>query len=87
MNIDTINRNWMDKLNDKANLYEDNKLPIIDFSNDELHYLIYWNWGYSGVSTAADTINAKNELIARGIEYNEARAEEINNIVEEIGLY
>jgi hypothetical protein len=84
MNIDTINRNWIDKLHDKANLYEDNKLPIIDFSDTELHYLIYWNWGYSGVSTAADTINAKNELIARGIEYNEELAEQINELCEEL---
>lgn len=81
-----ITRDWAGKLNDKANLYEDNKIPIIDFSNDELQYLIYWNWGYSGVSNAADTINAKNELIARGLEYNESRAEEINRLLEEIGV-
>ena len=78
-----ITREWLNELQDKANLYEDNKIPIIDFDNDQLQYLIYWNWGYSGVAEAADTINAKNELIARGLEYDAKRAEEISELCEE----
>jgi hypothetical protein len=80
-----MNKDWLDNLNDKANLYEDNQIPIKEFSNSELHYLIYWNWGYSGVSSAADTINSIKELKARGIDYNEKLAEEINELTE--GLY
>jgi hypothetical protein len=82
--MDTINKQWIENLNNKANLYENNKIPLVDFSNSELQYLIYWNWGYSGVSAAADTINAKNELIARGLEYNETIAEQINELAEEL---
>jgi hypothetical protein len=81
--MDTINKQWIVNLNIKASLYENNKIPLVDFSNSELQYLIYWNWGYSGVSAAADTINAKNELIARGLEYNETIAEQINELAEE----
>jgi hypothetical protein len=81
--MDTINKQWIENLNNKANLYENNKIPLVDFSNSELQYLIYWNWGYSGAYAAADTINAKNELIARGLEYNETIAEQINELAEE----
>jgi len=82
---DTINSDWVNRLHDKANLYEDNKIPLKEFTDSELYFLIYWNWGYSGVSSAADTINSIKELKARGIEYNEALAEEINELTE--GLY
>jgi hypothetical protein len=82
--MDTINKQWIENLNNKANLYENNKIPLVDFSNSELQYLIYWNWGYSGVSASDYTINAENELNARGIRYNENIAEQINELAEEI---
>ena len=80
--MDIINKQWIKNLNDKANLYENNKIPLVDFSNSELQYLIYWNFGYSGITTSDYTINAENELNARGIRYNEALVEEINEKAE-----
>jgi len=79
---DIINSEWIIKLDQMVEDYIHNKIGILDFSNDQLQYLIYWNFGYSGITTSDYAINAENELNARGIKYNEALVEEINEKAE-----
>lgn len=77
-----INQEWLETVNNKADLYQDNQIGILDFSNDELQYLIYWNFGISGAWETDWTRNAKAELKARGLEYSETRANEIESLAE-----
>lgn len=79
----TINKEWLEEVNNKADLYENNRIGILDFSNDELQYLIYWNFGVSGAWETDYSRNARAELIARGLEYSQARAEEIDALAEQ----
>lgn len=82
---DKINSNWVDRIERLADELEQGNNKIISkFSEDQLHYLIYWNFGYSGISTSDYTIMCENELTARGIRYNEKLAEEIVNKTEEL---
>lgn len=82
---DKINSNWVDRIERLADeLEQGNNKVISKFTEDQLHYLIYWNFGYSGISTSDYTIMCENELNARGIRYNEKLAEEIVNKAEEL---
>ena len=81
---DTINTEWLITTNNMAYNLENGLNNITDFSNDQLHYLIYFNWGYSGPSITNMTIDAENELTARGLAYNDELAEEIVNKAEEL---
>lgn len=74
---DTINTEWLITTDNMANDYESGINKISDFSNDQLHYLIYCNWGYSGPSITDMTNDAENELTARGLAYNNELAEAI----------
>lgn len=81
--MDIINREWLNKVNDIAEAYENGRAGIIDFSNDQLQYLIYWNFGYSGCSESDYSKNCRAELIARGLEYSEEHAESIEALAEQ----
>ena len=81
---DTINTEWLITTNNMANNLENGLNNITDFSNDQLHYLIYFNWGYSGPSITDMTNDAENELIARGLAYNNELAEAIDQLCEEL---
>ena len=83
--MDNITEFWLIRTDELATQYElnnDNKL-LEQFSNDQLHFLIYWNWGYSGVYTAPETKAAEAELIRRGEEYNQEYAQLIVDKSEE----
>jgi len=81
---DIINEQWMKHLENTITLYENSIATIKDFSNDQLNYLIYWNFGFSGPSLNNDTKAAVNELKRRGVEYDEKRVEKINELSEEL---
>ena len=80
---DNINENWLNKTDELADLFERGEISIEQFSNDQLHYLIYWNFGVSGVHIMPETILAEKELEYRGEPYNEEYAELINAAAEE----
>ena len=83
--MDTINKEWLDATEVLANKYEnDNSVGLSEFSDDQLHYLIYWNWGYSGPVVVNETKEAEAELIRRGRTLNDDRAVEIVDITEEL---
>lgn len=79
---DTINTEWLITTDNMALDYENGLNNITDFSNDQLTYLIYFNWGYSGPSITHMTNAAENELAARGLAYNNELAEVINELAE-----
>ena len=79
---DTINTEWLITTNNMAYNLENGLNNITDFSNDQLHYLIYFNWGYSGPSITDMTIDAENELIGRGLAYNNELAQAIDELAE-----
>ena len=83
---DTINKDWIIKTNELADQLENtsNNQLIKQFSNDQLQYLIYWNWGYSGIGYSYETVLSEEELKSRGLEYNETLADEINELCEEV---
>jgi len=70
-----INKEWLINTNNLADRYDAGEISITEFSNDQLQWLIYWNWGYSGAFAAPETKTAEYELIARGNEYNQEYAE------------
>jgi hypothetical protein len=87
MNItDKINLTWVDKIERLADKLErgEKVYALSNFTNDQLHYLIYWNFGYSGIATSDYTIVCEDELNSRGIRYNEKLAQLIVDKVEEL---
>ena len=72
-----INKEWLINTNDLADRYDAGEISINEFSNDQLQWLVYWNWGFSGITTAKQTEAAENELIARGCPYNQELAEQL----------
>ena len=80
--MDIINREWVHNTNIIAEEYENGRVGIIDFTNDQLQYLIYWNFGYSGCSESDYSKNCRAELIARGLVYDETRATNIDALAE-----
>jgi len=85
MNItDKINLTWVDKIERLADKLERGDKVISNFTNDQLHYLIYWNFGYSGITTSDLTIACEDELNSRGIRYNEKLAQLIVDKAEEL---
>lgn len=74
----TFDYDWLTEMNVMANKAENDHSNIKFMTNEQLCYLVYWNWGYSG-SNVLVTKAAINELAVRGIEnYNE-----IGEMVEE----
>ena len=82
--MDTINKEWVIETSDLADLYEEKVIELDKFTDDQLHYLIYWNWGYSGPVTVNETKESEAELIRRGRPFNVDRAVEIVDITEEL---
>lgn len=72
---DTINENWLIRVDELANKLEQKDITIDRFTDDQLTYLIYWNFGCSGISIMPETEMAELELIKRGNPYNEEYAE------------
>jgi hypothetical protein len=82
--MDTINKEWVIQTSELADLYEAKEIELDKFTDDQLHYLIYWNWGYSGPVVVNETKEAEAELIRRGRPFNVDRAAEIVDITEEL---
>lgn len=74
---DIINENWLIRTDELANKLEQKDITIDRFSDDQLHYLIYFNFGVSGPYTMPETELAELELIRRGNPYNSEYAEEL----------
>ena len=82
--MDTINKEWVIQTSHLADLYEAKEIELDKFTDDQLYYLVYWNWGYSGPLTVNETKEAEAELIRRGRTLNDDRAVEIVDITEEL---
>jgi len=82
--MDTITTDWIKRIETLAMSLERGENVISEFSNDQLHYLIYWNFGYSGITTSDYTIMCEDELNNRGIRYSHKLAELIVDTVEEL---
>lgn len=87
MVTDKINQTWLEYTNQLAGdfeLFRETDPEFIKrFSNDQLHYLVLFNWGYSGAVIMKETLAAEAELIARNCPYNQELAEEIEALAEE----
>jgi len=79
MITDTINKDWLLDTTNLADAYEAGEVSISEFTNDQLHWLIYFNWGNSGAYQVPETTVSLNELAARGVVYNGELAELIEN--------
>lgn len=84
MITDNINKDWLIKTNELADLYDAGEKDISEFTVDQLHYLIYWNWGYSGPVSVPETKTAETELIRRGNPFDVDYAVSIIDITEEL---
>lgn len=82
--MDTINKDWLIETNNLADQLEAGEIGLDKFTDDQLHYLIYWNWGYSGPVTVNETKESEAELIRRGRPFNVDHAIEIADITEEL---
>lgn len=83
MITDNLNFDWLVDTNDKADLYMNGDLDIDQFTNDQLQYLVYWNFGISGANYCQWAANAEAELNARGQHANSQIAEQIEDIVRQ----
>lgn len=83
MITDTINKEWLLATSELADRCEAGEATIAEFTNDQLHWLIYYNWGYSGSYAVPETVTSINELRTRGVSYDEPLAEAIDNITQE----
>jgi len=81
---DKIDHNWVERIEELADRLEKGEKVINRFTDDQLHYLIYWNFGYSGITVSDYTIMCEDELNNRGIRYNQKLAELIVDTAEEI---
>ena len=81
--MDNINENWVIRTDELADLFERKDISIDSFSDDQLMYLIYWNFGVSGVYTMPETKLAEEELIKRNNPYSEEYAELVSNKAQE----
>lgn len=74
---DIINENWVNSTDELAHKLEQKHISIERFTDDQLHYLIYFNFGVSGAYTMPETAMAEKELIRRGNPYNQEYAEAV----------
>ncbi len=66
MNIDY---DWLVEMNSLADKAENDYNILNVMTNEQLSYLVYWNWGYSGPNCQI-TNEAIKVLNARGVDYN-----------------
>ena len=81
--MDNINENWVIRTDELADLYERGDISIDWFSDDQLMYLIYWNFGVSGVYIMPESQAAATELNRRGNPYSDEYAQLIVDKAEE----
>ena len=81
--MDKINENWLIRTDELASELEKGNITIDRFSDDQLVWLIYYNWGYSGAYIMPETKLAEAELINRGNPYNSEYAEQLVELTEE----
>lgn len=79
--MDTIDKQWIEETHNLADLFENGEASISRFTNDQLQWLIYWNFGYSGITLTEQTKLAMKELEARGKPYSEKEADTIDTLV------
>ncbi len=77
MSATEINSAWIELTGKMADLFEEGLIDISRFSEEQLQYLIYFNWGYSGRGECEQTKSAKKELTLRNQEFNLELAEKI----------
>lgn len=63
-----INEEWLTEMNTAADKAEQDHSVLHEMTNEQLAYLAYWNWGYSGANVLV-TKAAIELLAARGIDY------------------
>ena len=81
--MDKINENWLIRTDELASELEKGYITIDRLSDDQLVWLIYYNWGYSGAYIMPETQLAEAELINRGNPYNWEYAERLVELTEE----
>ena len=81
--MDYIDENWVIRTDELASDYELGRIEINKFSDDQLLWLIHYNFGYSGAYITKETKAAEAELEYRGVEYNENYVQQIVEAAEE----
>lgn len=84
MFTDKINELWLERTDRLANELEQtgDQTLLSKFTNDQLTYLAYWNFGVSGAAVMPETRMAEEELVRRGSPYDQEIAEAINEETE-----
>lgn len=77
-----IDYDWMVETNAIADEAEQDHTILQLMSNEQLSFLVYWNWGYSGTGIAEVTQAATKILVARGVDYN-TLGEQIEEVVSQ----
>lgn len=80
--MDNIDYDWLVECNDVADLAEKDHTILQLMTNEQLSFLVYWNWGYSGCIMAEATSKAIKILTARDVDYNTLGAE-VEAVVEQ----
>ena len=81
--MDKINENWLIRTDELASELEKGYITIDRFSDDQLVYLVHYNFGVSGAYIMPETKLAEAELINRGNPYNSEYAEQLVELTEE----
>ena len=77
-----IDYDWLVETNAIADEAEADHTILQLMTNEQLSFLVYWNWGYSGIALVEVTKRAIGVLNARGVDYNTLGAE-VEAIVEQ----
>lgn len=77
-----INIDWLRDVDQRATDCEKGIIGVDALTTDQLQYLVYWNWGYSGVTVPGEVKRAKAELEKRGTPYSHDYAERLDAAAE-----
>lgn len=78
----TIDYDWLVNTNDLADKAEKDNSIIENMTDEQLSFLVYFNWGYSGPSNCQETRKAIEVLVARGVDYN-TLGEQVESVVSQ----
>lgn len=81
---DIINAEWAERTDVLAGYSYTQPDLIKGFTNDQLAFSIYWNFGISGADTHRLAKLALSELNTRGVEYNNEWGQAVNTLVEKV---
>lgn len=77
-----VDYDWLVEMNEYADKAEQDHSILDSMTDEQLSYLVFWNWGYSGAVMAEVTEQAIKVLVARGVDY-ELLGEQVDQACEQ----